>query len=131
MLSSSKSHYEALETPREYPQTTQKDQQRPRRCNKAIATLLLIISSAFYTNGNFFLKTVLSQGGGLFTLQFMRHSTSCVFLFFYANMRGESPLRIKDKPTAKVLSWRGLYGLVNSVCGAAGVHLIVTPLIVY
>lgn len=126
MISSSKSHYQTLEEQKSDPQKALHDPPRTRRCNMVIATFLLLFSSAFYVNGNFFIKGALSANGGLFTLQFLRHSISCVFLYVYATLKGEKPLNVKDKATAKVLAWRGTYGLANSVCGAAGLALIVS-----
>ena len=65
--------------------------------------------------------------GGLFTSQYVRHSTSAFFLFFLCKSRNLDPLHLPSRETLRVVIVRGLIGFAFSISsGTAIANLHIT-----
>ena len=98
---------------------------QPRIKRTMMAVFLVFLSSIFYVVGNYMVKlTLVYLHGGLFTSQFVRHSTSAVFLYFLCRARGVVPFQLLSKTQLVLVVTRGLFGFVVSISSGVALSLI-------
>ena len=90
-----------------------------------VAILLILLASVFNAIGNYMMKTTLVVfEGGLFTSQFVRHSTSACFLFTLCKIRNVNPFQLSSKTKLQVVIMRGVIGLGVSISSGTALSMI-------
>ena len=98
---------------------------KPPRWRTIVAILLILLSSVFNAIGNYMMKTTLTVfEGGLFTSQFVRHSTSACFLYALCKTRNVEPFQISSRTKLRVVIVRGIIGMGVSISSGSALSLI-------